>query len=194
MFRQHDSFPFQKTPRAPLRLHNLIIPFLAWELFHVALILVVIAAIEAFVLSRVLQVQRWRFFGAVFLMNTVTTLAGYAVQGIGRFLSLFVIIERLPTDLASSPLLDGLTGNFGIGFQRPLLTFAVYLATSLFLAFAISAGLEYWTLRYTFSLPVGDRLLWRAVLLANLVSYALLSAWLLFQLFAFYLPSLSHLP
>ena len=194
MLMSQHKLPPGGAQRAPLRLYNLIVPFLAWELFHVALILVVIAAVEAAVLSWILQVKRWHFFGAVFLMNTVTTLAGYAVQGIGRFLSLFVIIEHLPTDLASSPLLDGLTGNFGIGFQRPLLTLAVNLATSLVLALIISTGLEYGTLRYGLNLPVGDRPLWRAVLLANLVSYALLSAWLLFQLFAFYLPSLPHLP
>jgi len=123
----------------------------------------------------------------------ITTLAGYAVQGIGRLLSLIVLLDRLPADLADLPLLDGLTGNFGIGIQRPLLTLAIALATSLFLAFAISTVVEYFTLRFILRLPVGDRPLRRAVLLANAASYALLSAWLFFQLFAFYLPYLRTL-
>lgn len=188
------ELPPSKPNRAPLRLYNLLIPFIAWELFSVILILLVIAALEAVVLGQILQVKRWRFFRAAFFMNVVTTLVGYAVQGIGRLLSLIVILDRLPHDLAYSPFFDGLTGNFGIGVQRPLLTFGVNLATSLLLAFIISTGIEYLTLRYILQLSVGDRPLGRAVVLANLASYALLSGWLLFQLFAFYLPSLHDLP
>lgn len=188
------ELPPSKPDRAPLRLYNLLVPFIAWELSSVILILLVIAAVEAVVLSQILQVKRWRFLRAAFFMNVITTLVGYAVQGIGRLLSLIVILNHLPNDLAYSPFFDGLMGNFGIGVQRPLLTFVVNLATSVLLAFILSAGIEYFVLRYFLRLSVGDRPLWRAVVLANLASYALLSVWLLFQLFAFYLPSLQDLP
>lgn len=182
--------PPGKPARAPLRLYNLIIPFLAWELFHVILIVLVIAAVEAIVLSRILQVRRWRFWRAAFFMNLVTTLIGYAIQGIGRFLSLVVILNHLPNTLAYSPFMDGLMGNFGVGAERPLVTFVINLVTSLLLAFILSTGIEYLVLRDVLRLAVGDRPLGRAVVLANLASYGLLLIWLFFQLFAFYLPSL----
>ncbi|NJK99923.1 MAG: hypothetical protein HC838_09480 [Spirulinaceae cyanobacterium RM2_2_10] len=173
-----------------LKLYNLVIPFVFWEIWHVLLALLVVAALESAVLSLSLGIRRFRFFSASFGMNLVTTLFGYILQGIARIIPLLFLSNYFPDDLNDSPLFEGIMGNVGIGFTFPSETFVAHFATSLILALLISWSVEYFVLRTIIKVQVRQRKLLWSVFLANLVSYALILAWLLFNFFIFYIDTL----
>lgn len=183
--------PTNSLNRRSLKLYNLILPIILWEIWHVLLALLVVSAIEAIVLSLGFRIKRFDFFRASFSMNLGTTLFGYLVQGIARFVFLMFGINLLPPD---SPVIEGMTGNMGLGYGFPIFQFQINFATSCLLAFLLSTGLEYLILQKMLGEKVRKKRIFWIVFLANLLTYSLIFAWLLFNFFQFYLQNLPSSP
>lgn len=170
------------------KLYNLILPILLWEVWKVLLSLLIVASIEAAILNFCLGIKKFNFFKVSFLMNLATTLFGYVLQGIFRFVFLSIGIELIPAD---SPIIQGITGNIGIGYPFPLETFTSNFITSCILAFSISVLVEYFILQNLTDGKVKKKRVFWVVFLANFVTYSIIFLWILFNFFAFYLDGVS---
>ena len=155
---------------------NTGLPMLFFQLPYLALLLVPVVAIEAAVLRKRLGFDHLESFGGAMRANLVSTFAGFPLAWIVLvFVQCF--FEGHMRSLSSPTQFDELL-NLQVAWVNPEIASWMVPAASmvlLVLCFPVSLLIEGWQLRWHWPEQSPSRV-WRATLLANLASYAMLLA------------------
>ena len=166
-----------------MTLLNVLLPFLFFEIYSIIIAFIFVIAIETLIIKQYLKVRIVDIIKVCVKANLWTTIVGYSLQGLLRFL-IGIIIFLLTDKLNDNSFFQGLFGNVGIAKQvykdidiKVLTT----ISTSLFFALIISIFFERKIFLKYFELQVDKILIKKSVLVANIVSYTFLAAWIYFN-------------
>ena len=170
-------------------LFNMALPlcFIEWWFVRIALIFIII--IETYIVHLFLKKEIVRTFKILFLANLLTTIIGYLTQGIIRvflataffFLSLrFKMLD----DVIMHPVIQGVFAGVvpvkGGGKSEFTPDVIIAILTSIFLTFLISLIVERKILISKLGMEFEKKLISKAIIIANIISYILLSIWIFY--------------
>lgn len=170
-------------------LFNVAIPLFFFEWFYVILAFIFVMFIESIVINLFLNQGFKMTIKLVFLVNIVTTILGYFVQGITRLIILMllfygIIIINPEFDFYVNPfivgVLSGVTPEKGSGSFVFTTEIIISIITSIVFAFTISVIVERKLLIAMMNSEKNKKLISKAIIIGNIVSYLFLSAWIVF--------------
>lgn len=171
-----------KKPSRSGILYNMVLPILFFELWNVLLAFVFIVIIETFIINKIVKGNFKSLFIFVLLGNLFSTLLGYFAQGVIRLLLTMLLVSNNIN--YKTPIVDGLLGNVGISEKTKFAPeLIISILTSIIITFLLSVLIEKKVLiKYT-ERRFESKLISKAVVRANIVSYLLLTIWLFSNLY-----------
>ena len=156
------------------KLYNAILPIFLFEAWYILLALLIVVIVEAFIVSKILNLTFAKSFKYLLLVNIFTTFLGFILQGILRIMILMVI----RTD-GESKIINILLGNYGVDKSNFTLEIVLELLISLSITFALSVYYEYKSLEKILADIKPKKLIFKSIFIANAVSYILIFIYLL---------------
>lgn len=165
------------------------IPLFFFEWFYVVLAFLFVLLIESIIINFFLKQGLKTTIKLVFLANLVTTIVGYFIQGIIRLIILVlfffgIIIINPNFNYDVNPiilgLLSGVTPEKGGGTFEFTTEVIASIITSIVFSFIISVIVERKLLVKMMNSEKDKKLISKAIIIANFVSYIFLSAWIYF--------------
>lgn len=169
----------------PTVLYNVVLPLFFVEVWSVFLAFIGIVIIEAWVINKILKDNFRNVVKKIIYINFLTTVIGYLLQGIVRL----IVLSLVPPAriLWDNEFVAGLMGNVGSTtapmrlLEKEPISTIVAIGTSFLITFIISVVVETRSLRKAYAgNEEVQRLIPTATLKANVVSYCLLLAWVLY--------------
>lgn len=146
-----------------------------------------VVILEAWIINKIIKQDFKSVLRKTVFVNFLTTIVGYLLQGILRFIILcftphFSIIWK-------NPYIAGVLGNVGSThypmrlFEKEPIATMVEVLTSFLITFILSVVIETWSLKRSYA---GNeeiqKLVPNATLKANIVSYLILLVWVLYYI------------
>jgi len=165
-------------------LYNMILPLVFWEWWYVVLAFIFVVLLETYVVNIFIKDEYKRIFKILFKANLITTIGGYILQGILRLIIGMILYITTEQYFESYPVIRGILGNVGIGKEYiPEFTTDVIatIATSIILTFTLSVIIERRIVLKNIDKLIDKSLVSKAVILANIISYTLLTIWICYN-------------
>ncbi|WP_326982475.1 hypothetical protein VUJ46_20205 [Chryseobacterium sp. MYb264] len=165
------------------RLFNAALPLFFFEWWYILLALVFVVIVETFIFSKFFQIKFKSILHEVLIMNIVSTLGGFFLQGLIRVIvgiSLFTHFKNY----SKYPLLNIICGNVSYPVNSKITSEIIFdLIISLVIALTISIFMEYHSIKRNkiFNNLKKPKIL-KGVIIANIISYVLLSIWISYKL------------
>ncbi|MBV6483826.1 MAG: hypothetical protein KFKLKKLM_00283 [Flavobacteriales bacterium] len=170
-------------------LFNMALPlfFIEWWFVWIAFVFIII--IETYIVHLFLKKGLVKTFKLLFLANLLTTIIGYLSQGIVRviFSVLFFILSfrfKVLEDVIMHPVIQGVFAGVvpekGGGKTEFTLDVIIAISTSILITFLISLIVERRILISKLEMEFEKKLISKAIIIANLISYILLSIWIFY--------------
>ena len=159
-------------------IYNVVLPMFLFEAQLILIGLVAVVIIEAIIISKILKIDFWYSLKNTLIVNIVTTLFGFILQGI-----LKLIFGMLITDGENS-FMNILWGNVGYSDKYSNFTIIVIgdLIVSLIITCSLSIFIEYKHMKQIIKKGKPEKLIFKSVLVANLCSYFAILVYLLINL------------
>lgn len=172
---------FKNLSRKPV-LFDVILPLVFFEVWSVFLAFAGVVILEAWIINKIIKQDYKSVLRKTAVVNFFTTIVGYLLQGILRFI--FLMCMPPSNILWDNPFVAGFFGNVGAGYFsiHPIATI-VEVSTSFLITFILSVIIE--TRRLKRSYAVNEEiqeLIPKATLSANIASYLLLLIWVLYYI------------
>lgn len=166
-----------------MTLLNVLLPFLFFEIYSILIAFIFVVAIETIIIKHYFKIQVIDIAKICFKANFWTTLIGYLLQGLLRLL-IGLIIFGATDKLNDNSYFQGFMGNVGITKKVytdiDIKTLTTIITSSIF-ALIISIIFENKVFIKKFALQVDKSLITKSILIANVVSYTFLAAWIYFN-------------
>ena len=165
------------------KLFNAVLPLFFYEWWYILIALIFVVTIEAFIFSKFFRINLKLIWHDVLIMNIFSTLGGFFIQGIIRLalgISLFSNFENY----SKFPILDIIFGNIEYPIHSKITNEIVLdLIISLLITLSISIFMEYYSIKNNkvFGNYKNNKI-FKGVIIANLISYTLLSSWVFYKL------------
>jgi hypothetical protein len=153
----------------PLYLLNVILPFFFFELQYVLIAFVFVVLVETTVVCLFIKEPFPRLFRLMAFVNVLTTLLGYCLQAVIRFIIGLVSYIALNIH-TEDPFIAGLFGN--VGFRGEKASVLTTVLTSMIITFFISILVETRSLIKKLDSTNSTSRITIGVLVANFVSYS----------------------
>lgn len=165
-------------------LYNFILPLIFLEWWYVLLALIFVVLIETFIVKIFIKEKFRRLFALLFKANIITTFLGFLLQGIIRLILGVIIITTTDQDFKFYPVIQGILGNVGIG-RRPSkfdISAISEVITSMIVCLVLSIIIEKRVIKNDLHETYNSSLISKAVLMANVISYLILTPWVFYNL------------
>ena len=171
-------------------LYNMAIPLFFIEWWFVVLATIFVVILESSIVNQYLKVGFKKIFKILLNANIKTTVLGYLVQGFFRLilgLLIFIPVSKfeLNDEFLKHPIVLGLLGGVspekGGGFPEITLEVIITIITSVILTFTISVIFERQILIKKINLERDKRVVSKAIVIANIISYSFLTIWIFYS-------------
>lgn len=173
-------------------LFDMAIPIFIFEWWNVLLAFVLIVYLETYIVSKFIRADFKRIVTSLFEANAYSTLAGYLLQAIARLIigvlvSVgYILSGNVFNSERLSPVLQGIIGGAMEKTNHDMDVFAISsIITGVLFTFVISLIIERKVLIRYFGKDQEIKDIRRGILVANIVSYVLLTGWLIMMQYIF---------
>ncbi|MCQ4140875.1 hypothetical protein [Chryseobacterium sp. EO14] len=162
---------------------NAVLPLFFYEWWYILVSFAFVVIIESLIFSFLFKTSFKLIWHDVFIMNIFSTLGGFMIQGIIRLglgISLFSYLDSYDYFL----VLDIIFGNVKHPVHSKVTSEIIFdLAISILITYIMSIFMEYSSVRRNKVLiHVEKSKIFKGIIIANLVSYSLLSIWMFYRL------------
>lgn len=166
-----------------MTLINVLLPFLFFEIYSILIGFIFIVIIETLIIKYYLKLQTVEIFSVCLKANFFTTIIGYFLQGLLRFLIL-VILTFVTNSFYDNTYVQGFFGNVGIAkhiYKDIDIKILTTIITSTFFALVISIFYENKIFAKKIGHILDKSIIKKAILIANILSYACLAIWIYYN-------------
>lgn len=159
---------------------NVLLPFIFFEVYSILLAFIFVVVIETLLIKQYLTIGLVQIFKVCLEANFWTTIIGYFLQGLLRFimgLTLFLLTDKLNDNSFFRALFE----NVGIAkqvYKDINIEVLTTIITSTVIALIISIFIENRIFKSKLKSQADKTVINKSILIANLVSYMFLAVWI----------------